>query len=177
MKNKKGQIEDVFADLFPAMLIITIALFIISTGNTISRDKIEMEIEGTNEYPVKVDMLTLLRSKIKFENYEGTFAEALNEILFNKTKFVGELYTYPEARYCTQETRNFIDKFFSDKKWIIEAYGESGENLFMCTSYDFEEKLLYKGKKKIEGIIKSEIKIPTKNPDETITIVFRGVRR
>ena len=60
MKNKKGQIEDVFADLFPAMLIITIALFIISTGNTISRDKIEMEIEGTNEYPVKVDMLTCL---------------------------------------------------------------------------------------------------------------------
>ncbi len=145
-KNKKGQTEDIFADLLIAIILIVIAVIIIgakkgehltSTNSILSSEKNELK---------EIDLLTLLRSPAFQHNVE---AEGLSKIeTFNFAELFSAIASnYPnenmeyswlfddlidEGLTCESELNELIAETLGYSNWNLYLYRNQGKKVFEC---------------------------------------------
>ncbi|MFH1638178.1 MAG: hypothetical protein ABIB71_07160 [Candidatus Woesearchaeota archaeon] len=122
---KKGQVEDFFADLIPAVVVVVIALLVISLAGVLHRNKVEATFESDLARLSSSDLNVLMRSPadidaLKAHGYDIEVADAI--VLFSDAVKDREKYSWlweekvlkgEDTVSCDDELYAFLDDYFS----------------------------------------------------------------
>ncbi len=167
MSGKRGQSEDFFGDLIPAIVIIVLALAIGTMLSISSAGRIEGSVKSASVSFDGPDVLALLHSPVESygdvahllavvsDAYETGDAEAVSGM----ARFGSD---YAE---CNEGFETAVGGFFSGKRWAVSVYEvvdpddySDGKMIFKCGSLEsFADPAIAVG----TGIHRSEAYLPS----------------
>lgn len=173
---KKGQIEDFFSDLIPAIVVVVIALVIVSVVGARHDNSVKVSFESDMARLSASDLNTLMRAPSMLEGYDN-MAEVfvlLSEAANDKESWVWDNGLLKEDGYvlCDGELYDYLNDYFS-------AYHDWSLNVGEVRCWkDKESTPSYLGadiSSEIKGtVLSSEILIPTGNPSKPLRASLTG---
>ncbi|MDD4877807.1 MAG: hypothetical protein PHO02_02095 [Candidatus Nanoarchaeia archaeon] len=198
INGKKGQTEDLFADLIISIIIIAITMGIIALSEFNQKKEIEPKQMNDMAGLYMLDAMTLVRTPI-LDSYLRDSAWFEKSIPVNVGEMLGiiadgnkELYPwvfsqppfgtdagFAKTSDSTKCTKNFYDFLESRLPfvWQIAMYDDTGKEVFICTPRYEHAKIIEKRQRNPELFVEggfrgceiSDIKLPT-DSGKTVTL-------
>ncbi len=183
---KKGQVEDFFADVIPAIVVVVVALIIIAFAGMAHERSVKNSFESDIADMSASDLNTLMRAPadigaLKDNDYDVTMGEAI--VLFSEATADRENNRWMwdsgllrgdagKIQGCGDELFAFFDAFFSDYntwniRWLYKdelvmiCYRQAGTS----TAYESPETAEFK----------SKVMLPTSDPSRPVKAEFLGI--
>lgn len=175
--SKKGQIEDFFSDLIPAIIIVVIALVIISVVDAKHDNSVRVAFESDMARMSASDLNTLMRSPSILEGYDnmGEVFVLLSEAVNDREKYEwlwdGKMLKGDDTVFCDDKLFNYLDDYFAGYySWNILTLdircfrlGERTVTPYSTVPEDIAT-----------AVMDAELLLPTNNPLKPVRVSFKG---
>lgn len=133
--HKKGQTEDIFNDLIPALILIVIAVVIIAINSSSEKEEVSERYSLDLSSLRQLDLFTYMRMPVLNHNSFSEFIIDLDSGKDSAKEFTEGIDPYTCNDKLSSELRGKIT--VSYKQWSLRAFDASSGNLvFACYSDD-----------------------------------------